>query len=235
MTEPTRIVLAKGQPVPNDPYLYTNTVLLLHGDGTNGSTTILDSSKVAGSPKTVTPVGNAQISTAIADPFGNSTRGVLAFDGTGDYLTVPSNAGWAFATNDFTFETWVYRLSSNRQMIMATGSQGFFIAINTSGNIEIGRALLAIDYTFTASIASNVWTFISVQRAGTTLSVFKDGVSLGTATNSTNWPQGILYIGIDANATTTPFNGYIDDLRITKGVARYTANFPVPTAPFPDF
>jgi hypothetical protein len=78
LTEPTRIVLAKGQPVPMTRTLQRLT-LLLHGDGTNGSTVITDSS---GSPKTVTAVGNAQISTAIADPFGNST-GVLRLMGRG--------------------------------------------------------------------------------------------------------------------------------------------------------
>jgi hypothetical protein len=88
LTEPTRIVLAKGQPVPNDPNFAFNS-LLLHGDGTNGSTVITDSS---GSPKTVTAFGNAQISTAIADPFGNST-GVIAFDGTLNPLTTLSIPG----------------------------------------------------------------------------------------------------------------------------------------------
>jgi hypothetical protein len=61
LTEPTRIVLAKGQPVPVDLQGFGSVSLLLHGDGTNGSTVITDSS---GSPKTVTAVGNAQISTA---------------------------------------------------------------------------------------------------------------------------------------------------------------------------
>jgi hypothetical protein len=65
---------------PTDPY-FSNVSLLLHGDGANGSTTIVDSSP---SPKTVTAVGNAQISTA-QSKFGGSS---LAFDGSGDYLTV---------------------------------------------------------------------------------------------------------------------------------------------------
>ena len=91
------------QPVPVDP-VFNNVSLLLHGNGTNGSTTITDSSP---SPKTVTAAGNAQISTAIADPFGDSSRGVLAFDGNGDYLAIPDSTDWNLP-NDFTVEAWVY-------------------------------------------------------------------------------------------------------------------------------
>jgi hypothetical protein len=65
--------------VPVDP-VFNNVSLLLHGNGTNGSTTITDNSPT---PKTVTAVGNAQISTA-QSKFGGAS---IAFDGTGDYLT----------------------------------------------------------------------------------------------------------------------------------------------------
>ena len=80
-----------------DPY-FSNVSLLLHGDGTNGSTTIIDSSPL---PKTVTAFGNAQISTA-QSKFGGSS---IAFDGTGDSLTIPAIT---FA-GDFTLEAWLYK------------------------------------------------------------------------------------------------------------------------------
>jgi hypothetical protein len=88
---------------------FSNTSLLLHGDGANGSTSIIDSSS---SQKTVTAVGNAKISTAIADPFGNTTRGVIAFDGTGDFLSLaPSDPGLDLGYDNCTIECWIYTIS----------------------------------------------------------------------------------------------------------------------------
>jgi hypothetical protein len=78
--------------------------LLLHGDGTNGSTTITDSSI---SPKTVTAVGNAQISTA-QSKFGGAS---IAFNGTTSYLTTPANSDFAYDA-DFTIECWLYLTGS---------------------------------------------------------------------------------------------------------------------------
>jgi hypothetical protein len=83
---------------PLDPN-FANVSLLLYGNGINGSTSIIDSSP---SPKTVTAFGNAQISTA-QSKFGGSS---IAFDGTGDYLTVPDNDNFALGNGNFTIECW---------------------------------------------------------------------------------------------------------------------------------
>ena len=246
LTEPTRIVLAKGQPVPNDPYLYTNTVLLLHGDGTNGSTTILDSSKVVGSPKTVTAVGNAQISTA-QSKFGGAS---LLFDGAGtpmDRLTIPTGtAGLQFGAGDFTIECWVYRLTTSTAVIaigqadlatVAGSSWVFYVSSSTSSEVYIGSATKAVT---SPNPSINTWAHIALTRSGGNLRSFLDGTLLSTnatlgsdAINNglTTYPNTFGSFG----ANTTGLNGYIDDLRITKGVARYTSNFTPPTAPFPDF
>jgi hypothetical protein len=240
LTESTRLTLAKGQPVPNDPYLYTNTVLLLHGDGTNGSTNIVDSSKVAGSPKAVTAVGNAQISTAIADPFGNSTRGVLAFNGLGDYATV--NILPSVGTSDYSIECWVYLSNvSTGNFIFTFGDykqpSGIVLYVNSSGRIgAFGNNALIVAGT-TQAVSSTTWTHLAWCRQGTTLRLFVNGVMDGTASNSQDLSNALNQIGrglYDTNPGGN-FNGYIDDLRITKGVARYTSNFTPPTAPFPDF
>lgn len=242
LTEPTRIVLAKGQPVPNDPNFAFNS-LLLHGNGTNGSTTITDNSP---SPKTVTAVGNAQISTA-ESKFGGAS---IAFDGNGDYLTVPHNS--AFSANaDFTVECWLRMAELNRLQFVVDKRSG--TANNTEWFFYIGS-----DNKFTAALFNttstggvylnatsssvlliNTWHHTAFTLAGTTLRLFIDGTleatnSTPTGTYATNTNQ--LIIGRDVS--TVPgrdLNGYIDDLRITKGVARYTSNFTPPTLPFPDF
>jgi len=227
--------------VPVDPYLYTNTVLLLKGDGTNGSTTILDSSKVAGGPKTVTRTGNAQISTAIADPFNNSSRGVLAFDGTEDYLTAASS-DFVFGTNNFTVECWIrtsstvddgiFQISNTVGGFKQTNESGPLFAIN-SGVLRFAlNAGDAVTSTGTA-INDSQWHHIAMSRSGTSLNVFVDGVTVASAVNSINCTGQYLVVG-GYYSTNYTLLGYIDDLRITKGIARYTANFTPPAAPFPD-
>ena len=147
-------------------------------------------------------------------------------------MTCASSADFNIGTGDYTFETWIYKTtSSNRVVLLAIAGAGLSISINTSGNIEVNRSLTAIDFTFTASIQDNTWTHIAVTRFGTSLRAFKDGALLSTQTSSTSYGQGICYIGIDANASTTPFVGYIQDLRVYKGVAKYTSNFTPPGNP----
>lgn len=234
---PGKVTLAKGQPVPNDPNFAFNS-LLLHGNGTNGSTVITDSS---GSPKTVTAVGNAQISTAIADPFGNSTRGVIALDGTGDYLSIPATTAFEYGTGDFTIECWIRFASvAGVQSLYDqrfTGDQGPQPVLYTNGT-SLRYFFNGSDRITIATVAANQWYHLALSKQSSSIKAFIDGVQGGStyvdATSYTTGPS--VFIG---NDTFTPavfgFNGYIDDLRITKGVARYTATFTPPTLPFPDF
>ena len=236
---PGKVTLAKGQPVPNDPYLYTNTVLLLKGDGTNGSTTILDSSKVAGSPKAVAAVGNAQIST-VQSKFGGSS---IAFDGTGDYLTVPSNTDFQFGTGNFTVEAWIRSSDLTGQKVLLDTRPNGDASIASRWLIYTDGTSLAWVAAGTAyaggTLAVNTWYFVTLCRASGSTRAFLNGAQIGsTITDTTNYLAGASrpIIGADGNSPIAlNFNGYIDDLRITKGVARYTANFTPPTLPFPDF
>jgi hypothetical protein len=210
---------------------YDNVSLLLYGDGTNGSTTITDNSPT---PKTVTAVGNAQISTA-QSKFGGAS---IAFDGSGDSLTTPNNSGYQFGVNDFTIECW----------IKTTDTAFHFIELETQvlGNwaIAIFNSLFYWQSHYNqvniiaalpcSSILNGQWNHIAITRSGTSLRLFFNGALQGASpyTDSTNYSgTGVLAVGAGVLGD---FNGYIDDLRITKGVARYTANFTPPTESFPD-
>jgi hypothetical protein len=246
--------------VPNDPYLYTNTVLLLHGDGTNGSTNIVDSSKVAGSPKTVTAVGNAQISTAQSKPgFGGSS---ISLPGGNDFLSTPSSADWNFGTGDLTIEAWVYIAGNsvtdfdgirgaNIVNTWTTSPVGW--AFSLVGNASTTGTGLAFDtwttggngtlFRATTTISQLTWHHVAATISGGIRRSFLNGTLLSgtTSTVGTGYTQAnnqgsALRVGRTPTSDyPLPLNGYIDDLRITKGVARYTANFTPPTAPFPDF
>ena len=228
---------------------YNNVSLLLHGNGPNGSTTITDNSPT---PKTVTAVGNAQISTAIADPFGNSTRGVLAFDGTGDYLTVPANSAFDVASGNFTAECW-FRVNANPGLAFTTVYRRALFAnyANSTSGWSLQLRGDATSYTgiifgdgdtslidASQAVSQNAWHHVAAVKNGSTCTLYFNGTSIGTGTKSTLFASDTrqLFIGrLNAlNAEAWDFPGYIDDLRITKGVARYTANFTPPTEPFPD-
>ena len=180
-------------------------------------------------------MGNAQISTSVVK-YGT---GSLAFDGTGDWLTVPYGPTQNFGTGAFTIEMWAYLNSLSASYYVPAGTWGsgtsdeWLIQIQNNGNI---RFLTTSGSTFySASITTATWYHIAVVRNGSTVTIYVNGTSVGsyTCTNSLGSTAKTLYIGTQAG--TWDWNGYIDDFRITNGVARYTANFTPPTAAFPTY
>jgi hypothetical protein len=244
LTESTRLVLKKPTgsgwtitpqtKVPVDPFR-SQVSLLLHGDGANGSTTITDSSPT---PKPVPVVANAQISTA-QSKFGGAS---IAFDGAGDYLQLAGQVDFAFGTGNFTIETWVRfnNINKNQQLINFNDNSiapRVELFVNSSNNVGVynnGTQRIIS----TSSVSANTWYHIALARNGADTKLFIDGVQAGsTYSDSSNYTvaAGRPVIGIlGFNLIDQSLDGYIDDLRITKGVARYTANFTPPAAPFPD-
>jgi hypothetical protein len=235
-------LITPGQPVPID-LNRSNVSLLLHGDGTNGSTTIVDSSP---SPKSVTANGGAQISTA-ESKFGGAS---IAFDGNNDWLSI-SNAALALGSGDFTVECFVRwagdtnagdtAASNLIDFRTAEPSNQFYMFIRPSTGIEPQAFQYYVNgaarITSTTLATLNTWRHIAIAKSSATTTMYVDGVSQGTWADSTNYTSTTATIGGRFAAVLgdqRSLNGYIDDLRITKGVARYTANFTPPTAPFPD-
>jgi hypothetical protein len=206
--------------------------LLLHGDGTNGSTTITDNSPT---PKTVTAVGNAQISTA-QSKFGGAS---ILFDGTGDYLDVGSNSAFGYGLSDFTIEAWVYRNVSSALQVIIDQRAGvvtqlaptlYFNATSLFYYANGGNRITG------GVVPASQWVHIALSRSGTSTKLFINGLQGGsTYSDSNNYIDSPARVGgANDGSSVASLNGYLDDIRITKGVARYTANFTPPTAPFPD-
>ena len=176
-------------------------------------------------------VGNAQIDTAIKK-YGS---GSLEFDGTGDYLTVPANQLIDLSTGDFTFEFWAYPTTRTNSVdsVFGYGSFTMMLYHNSSNNwvLEIGNGSSNY-FTISTSRDLNVWTHLAITRSGNTFTLWKNGVSAGTATNSgaVALSARSLFIGVNSNGGNQIFTGYIDDFRITRGFARYTSTFTPPTA-----
>jgi hypothetical protein len=222
--------------VPTTPPTATSgTSLLLNF--TNGG--IIDTSM----SNDLETVGNAQISTT-QSKFGGAS---MYFDGTGDYI-IPSSTSKTlntFGTGDFTVELWMYANSF-------TTVDGFMFLIDfrptsTDGvypllyfyNAQIRYYVDSADRITGSTLNTGQWYHIAVARSGTSTKMFINGTQAGsTYTDSNNYLCGTSRPVLGTRGHTLGdgnYNGYIDDLRITKGYARYTANFTAPVGPFNGF
>ena len=175
-------------------------------------------------------IGNSQISTSVKK-YGT---GSMSFDGTGDWLTTIDTPNLQFNTGKFTIECWVYlnAVGSARGFVSkGTSTTGWSLGTDASNQVVFSYGSSSITSTGTLSVST--WYFITVVREGTgsnQTKIYIAGTNDGTGTVSTDFNQtDFMYVGAD-RVGGSPLNGYIDDLRITKGVARYTANFTPPAA-----
>ena len=215
----------------------TNTSLLLNF--TNAG--IYD----ATSKNDLETVADAQISNTTAK-WGSTS---IKFDGTGDYLQAPDSELIEFGSGDFTIETWVrfaalpssgayYTLVSKWDnstqksylwyVYNASGTYQLYFTYTTNGSTNINPVA-----TITPSI--NTWYHYAVSRSGANLRMFIDGTQVGSTYNiATDTIFGGTYpLQVGASTGANTLNGYMQDVRVTKGYARYTANFTAPTAAFP--
>jgi hypothetical protein len=201
---------------------FASVSLLLHMDGSNGSTTFTDSSSNAFA---VTANGNAQISTA-QSKFGGASG---LFDGTGDFLSFSEIA--IGSSQDVTLECWIYLNSVSDVGIFGTSFSGNWQLLSVMSGKLSAYWNGPEPQEPTASITTSTWYHVAITRASGTLRLFVDGVLRDSKSGSTS-NTSASQVGV--NIYRGALNGYVDDARITIGVARYTANFTPPTAAFPD-
>ncbi len=209
-----------------DPYA-SNVSLHLKMDGANGSTTFTDYGPNA---LTVTAVGNAQISTTQSKYNGSAGY----FDGTGDYLSIAANAAIDLSSSDFAIEFWV-RPAPKTNAVDAVFGYGNYACMfyhdGTNWTLEMSSTGSSNQLVITCAVTLNTWQHIAIVRNGSSIVVYKDGVSsaTGTFTGAVTTNARILRIGDNGNSQN--INGYIDNFKITKGVARYTSAFTSPPIP----
>jgi hypothetical protein len=181
-------------------------------------------------------VGNAQISTSVVK-YGT---GSMALDGTGDYLTAPQSTLYDFGTGDFTVEFWTYMNATADTTFISkfiSGAYAWLVQYISGTGLRFywgNNGTLDSFVVGSWSPSTSTWYHVAVTRASGTLRLFIDGTQVGTTTNSSSYTSVTsLSIGRNADAGGIQYlNGYMDDIRITKGVARYTAAFTPPTAAF---
>ena len=207
------------------------TKLMLHMDGADDGTSFIDSSL---SPYTVTRV-NALTKTGIKK-FGTASG---YFDGSGDYLSIPDSDDWNFGASDMTIDFWVNFSDITGQKFLfnqrADGTHAHELSLN-SGSLKWAayNGGTVFDFSRSVTLSTGTWYHIAAVRNGNVLRLYLDGQQqgadqaftgtmpdLGAAFDIGRWSGDGIYL-----------NGYIDELRISKGIARWTSNFTPENGPY---
>jgi len=227
----------------NVPYDATNTIIsiptapvtaipgtasLLLGTGAG----IVDAS----GKHTIETVGNTHKSTAQAR---FTSTGADYYDGNSDYLTIKDNPLLELGSGNFTIEAWIYPLNNSSRSIFGHGPDGqnwWAFYLDGTGKLEFamvsGNSVI-VDRISSTTVNTNTWTHVAVTRSGSTFRLFIDGQEPASytgspATTSSAAPDFSTDFWIGGqrwSGSGNGFQGYIQDLRVTRGIARYTSNF----------
>lgn len=203
--------------------------ILLHMNGTNLSTSFIDSST---NNFTITNNGNPVITTS-QFKYGGASG---SFNGSSS-LVVPPQITKFNANQDFTIETWAYLNNYDNTGIIGTYDFGkLVLAVYNEGTFNISRANVAgICESASGAVSLNVWHHLAATRKGEDIKLFVDGIIVAEGADSGEFEEpNNLEIGHFADETSWWWDGYLDDFRITKGEALYTSDFTPPSSQFPD-
>lgn len=216
------------------PGLDAYTKLLLHMNGTDGSTVFTDESS---SSHSVTANGSCEIDTA-QSKFGGASG--LFPGANADRLSIPDSSDWDFGSGDFTVDFPIkFNSFSGVQALISQwgggGSNGSFYIVSHNANLRFfyspdGGSEIAFPSTY--DFVDTNWHHVAVVRDGTVIRFFVDGVAYGTGAiggatifNSSR----VLNISTFQDGTGQPFDGWMDEVRISKGIARWTSAFTPPS------
>lgn len=231
--------------------LNANTVLLLHFEGDDLSTAFVDDTAISGAgpltyfvadtEQVVTVVGNTILSNAQVkfNPYSGY------FDGSGDYLTLPHSADWAFGSANFTVDVWVYPtnispssnfkgiccqrqdISTDKSFVFSLRDDKLYFSYSITGGAT------TVNATTVNSLTNNAWNHIAIERVGNTMYLYINGVkdsnTINCSTNVIFDSSADLTIGCNAGSTEY-FKGYMTELRVSKGIARYNGSSFTPKA-----
>lgn len=209
------------------------TKSLLHFDGSDASTTFIDESG-----KTWTAVAGAQLDTAFKK-FGVSS---LLLGTANDVISTPDSEDFNVGSGNFTVDFWFKTPAGDKYMFgqanTGGGDRAFHGYMYSDGRvgfrIQSGTTVYIVNHTTTGG-ADNNWHHYAGIRNGNNLYVAIDGV-LSSATDVTgvtaNNSSSLMVIGQGGEYAGSPYTGWIDEFRFSKGIARWTANFTPPTIPY---
>ena len=209
--------------------LGTGTIASIDGNYVNltgrclGFETITDRA-----PGLVYAQGDAKLSTS-QFKFGTAS---LALDGVGDYVSHPTTPDFTFGTGNWTVELWAYRTVTGviQTLFDYRPASGSYFQINLGSTGVTRFAVNGATQISGPNLVLSTWTHIAVSKSSNVTRMFVNGTVVGTTyADTNNYGQAAVYIGATSTGTGN-FSGYIDDVRMSKGVARYTTTFTAPTA-----
>ena len=209
----------------------TNTKLLIGGNGFRDASS---------NTHAVTANGNTAISAF--SPYNESgaydaaTEGGSAlFDGNGDALRTQSSSNLQLGSGDFTVEYWLYTNSFNSTGNVFDGrdagsGNSFITNTNTSGQHRLWYPG-GYRITSTTTMSANSWYHIAIVRNSGVVKMYIDGVAESqTWSTTTNFTGQTVTLGTEVDGASSPFHGYISNVRIVVGTAVYTSNGTAPTS-----
>jgi hypothetical protein len=221
----TNVTITGTNFAAGNPDSYTK--FLLHGDGVGA--TFIDSETT---PKAITALGDVTQSVAKSQFGGKS----ISFDGNGDYLSFTGDSGMTFGAGDFTIDLWflLNNISGQQEILDARAAPGatpWAMAVINGTQLQWYNGT---SYLAPVSLSANTWYHYAVVRSSGVTKQYLNGSQINSFTDNVNYTNGAnnWYIGRAYDAALYYFNGYIDELRISKGVARWTANFTPPVSAY---
>jgi len=219
---------------PTDQY-FSSVVSLLHFDGADAGTTFTDQKGL-----TWTGANTAQLDTA-QKKWGTAS---LLTDTTNDRITTPDTTTWEMGSSDFTVECWI-------RWVTDPASARFVSKWTTTGDQRewrlgyVGGTGLQFGYSTDGTVntsrngawtpVKDTWYHVCGMRSGTTIYLFADGAALGNGVIGTLFEGTATPCISDGVSDGFGIDGWIDDVRVTKGVARYAVTgFQRPVRAFPN-
>jgi hypothetical protein len=212
----------------------SNDVLLIHSNTTDGSTTFTDSGAGTNCPHIITPTGANVRHTTTTAKFGTSS---IYFGGS-SYLSTPDSTDWDLS-GDFTIDFWWKRISGTYLPIVSTGGNGGYGLLigDWSGNVSLWVSSNGSSWNVTpqfiiGTASTTSFDHFAVTRSGGTYYVFKNGICTGTISNPASPFNAAVPLYIGGPWSSYYANGYLDEFRISKGIARWTADFTPPVGAY---
>ncbi|MDH3325009.1 MAG: LamG domain-containing protein, partial [Candidatus Peregrinibacteria bacterium] len=202
----------------------SNTKLMIHSDDSDGSTTFVDSSSFA---QGITASGGAHHEVD-QQKFGTTS---IYFDGIDDYIDVASSAEFAFGDGDFTIDFWYNPTSFNtNQYLFDLGSNGGTVSME-SGKLRFYNPTIGVGstlYTNGPTLLVDNWYHVAIVRNSGTTTGYVNGTSYASAADAMSYPTATLHLARYGGGGFVT-NGYMDEVRVSAGIARWTTNFTPPT------
>jgi hypothetical protein len=219
---------------------FNNVSLLLKGDAVF--------TDISNNNSPITVYGDTKISTA-QSKFGSSS---ILFDGNGDYITINNNSNYVFGNQNFTVETWINPVSNlsngaiksifgKRQTSLIYSSINCWITYDSSASkykttfyVAFSNSSWNIMLESAAVIFPNAWTHLAYVRNGNVWTIYVNGISVASTTIAGTIYDSSADFSIGSNNQQTTgiygYSGYMENIRVTKGIARYTSSFAPPGA-----